>query len=125
MPLQTQGSATQDVAPRTALRAFDQRRSALQDQLTSLTIRRDLLTQQTRNADPAGQAQLKAMIAEVGNQTAQVMKDMAANDAAESKFAAEMTGFQGRGGNTVIGVPPVPPAEDLADKIAVLGAGAL
>ena len=115
----------QDASPRTSLRALDQRRSELNSQLTSLTIRRDLLSQQLRNSDAAGQQQIRAMLADVGNQTAAVMKDMAATDAAANKLTAELSnapvdGIRGQVSGT--GIATVPPRVDMADRITAVGA---
>ena len=132
MPQQNTGSPVAD-GSRAALRALDARRSELNSQLTSLTIRRDLLSQQLRNADAAGQQQLQAMLAEVGNQTARVMKDLAATDAQANKLTADASNFTTlpapARGIGIVTVPPMPPpvsaASDLADRLAVLGGGAL
>ena len=119
-------------APRAAgstLRAFDQQRSELNSQLTSLTIQRDLLNQQLRNADAAGQAQLQAQIKAVGERTTQVIKQMAAVDDAANRALADGSGLavlpgQGLGrGDAVISLPP--PISDRAaagsERVAIFG----
>jgi hypothetical protein len=126
MPQQTAGTTAQDRAE-DALVSIGLRRSELNSQLTSLTIRRDLLTQQLRNADAAGQEKIKAMLADVAGQTERVVKDMAATDAAANKLtadAASVTAAQAGGAGT--GITTVQsPAGELAERITVLGAGAL
>ncbi len=97
--------------PANSLRSFDQQRSELSSQLTSLTIQRDLLTQQLRNADVAGQQQLQAQIKAVADRTTQVIKQMAAVDEAASKAMADAQmvvapNAQAQGGTTVVTLPP-------------------
>src|SRR6185503_21325949 len=65
-PTQTSGDVSGQLA------ALNAQRSALNEQLVSLTVRRDLLTQQLRNADDAGKAQLQRQITDVGNRTTSV-----------------------------------------------------
>jgi hypothetical protein len=109
-----QGTTRAPQAAGSTLRAIDQQRSELNSQLTSLTIQRDLLNQQTRNADPAGQAQLQAQIKAIGDRTAQVIKQMAALDDAANKVMADGSGLagfpgqaQGRGDAVVVIPPPI------------------
>lgn len=95
------------------LRAFDQQRSELNDQLTSLTVQRDLLNQQLRNADPAGQKVLQQQITLVGERTINVMKQLAAVDEAASKALAEAKPVLAQGGGQ--GGPAItinPPSSD-------------
>ena len=77
-----------DVAPniKAQLAQFEARREALNDQLVSLTVRRDLLTQQMRNADEAGKAQLEAQLKDVGNRTASVNAELNKVDDAVNKL---------------------------------------
>jgi hypothetical protein len=126
MPQQTAGTTAQDRAE-DALVSIGLRRSELNSQLTSLTIRRDLLTQQLRNADAAGQEKIKAMLADVAGQTERVIKDMAATDAAANKITADAANVTtvsqtGGGAGTTTAQSP---AGELAERITVLGAGAL
>jgi hypothetical protein len=127
MPQQIAGTTAQGGAD-DALQAIVQRRSELSSQLTSLTIRRDLLSQQLRNTDAAGQARIKAMLADVATQTERVIKDMSATDEAANKLTANaayvgtLTQAGGGGAGTTTGQSA---AGELAERITVLGAGAL
>lgn len=109
------------------VRAFDQQRAELNDQLTSLTVQRDLLNQQLRNADPAGQKVLQQQITLVGERTISVMKQLAAVDEAASKALAEarpLVAGAGQGGGTAVTIIPPPSSDGLSRneaQVAIFG----
>jgi hypothetical protein len=124
-----QGVTQAPRAPGSTIRDFDQQRSELNSQLTSLTIQRDLLSQQLRNADAAGQVQLQAQIKAVGDRTAQVIKQMAAVDEAANKALADGTGLlslpgqgQGRGEPVIVVPPPIGGRSNAGtERVAIFG----
>lgn len=99
-------SATQIAAQ--SLEQLDARRSELRNQLVSLTVRRDLLTQQLRNADQPGQAQLQAQLKDIGERTNRVNAELNAIDDAADKVL--------RSGPVV--APPLPGAPQEVPMIA-------
>jgi hypothetical protein len=87
------------------MQMFDARRSELRNQLVSLTVRRDLLTQQLRNADPAGQAQLQAQLKDIGARTARLNLQLNAIDDAADKV---LSSSQGDAAPAVPAIPAIP-----------------
>src|SRR6185503_19794300 len=100
-PTQTSGDVSGQLA------ALNAQRSALNEQLVSLTVRRDLRTQQLRNAGDSGKAQLQRQISDVGNRTAQVNVELNKVDDAVTKLVAQV-GKAAREGAPYPAIPPIP-----------------
>jgi hypothetical protein len=92
----TQPSSSAGASPQNApeaikaqVAALEAQKGALNKQLVSLTIRRDLLSQQLRNAsDHDGETQLRAQLADVGTRTATVNAQMNRIDDAVNNLLA-------------------------------------
>ena len=105
MTMQSAGTAqAQTPAPapsvEATIEAYKARRSELNSQLVSLTVRRDLLTQQVRNASGADAQQLNAQLANVSQRNLQVLKSLGEIDDAVNKLLA---------GAPVVAQVPAPP----------------
>ena len=116
------------------LAAYKARRSELNSQLMSLTIRRDLLTQQLRNASGTDARDLNAQLAIVSQRNNQVLKAMGDIDDAVNKLlinapVVATTPAAPTQGTAVTIVPPLPPinnAPPQPDRLLIMsGLGAV
>src|SRR5690349_4762560 len=95
-----------------ALAAYKSRRSELNSQLVELTVRRDLLTQQLRNASGPQVQELNAQLTEVGHRNSAVIKSLGEIDDAINKLLTNspvvVSGAPSEG-VTAPGIATVPP----------------
>ncbi|HEX7938297.1 MAG TPA: hypothetical protein VF483_04845 [Gemmatimonadaceae bacterium] len=95
-----------------ALAAYKSRRSELNNQLVELTVRRDLLTQQLRNASGPQVQELNAQLTEVGHRNSAVIKSLGEIDDAINKLLTNspvVVSGAPTEGVTVPGIAIVPP----------------
>lgn len=126
----TQAAASFDAT----LSAYKQRRSELNSQLVNLTVRRDLLTQQLRNAEGTDAQQLNTQLAIVSQRNNQVLKSLGEIDDAVNKLLAGapivVTSAPGQG-IALPGVATVPPPVPIgalardADRIVLISGVAI
>jgi len=83
---QAKAATRPGVAVQDALAAYKARRSELNSQLVELTVRRDLLTQQLRNASGAEAKELNSQLTIVGQRNTQVLKSLGEIDDAVNKL---------------------------------------